>query len=325
MNFDEWQKTAKILNPTKESLSLKIVYDCGNQITIYGDDDGSLTYDLNIGGESLPWATRDAAEKALWDLVAKHKYAEVDQIKWRFFNYMTGELIDPKAADFALSPHELVEGSETWDDVKVAARDHEIAVLEDHVIIESDEGEEKYFSWAIGESGPVVNYSRSFAMNTARSMQDYEPLVPVVVIDVRALKIVKFFPAKTELYICSDTEWLRDQLDLSVRDEIFEEHITDFYCTNLIHELELRGFYAHTDHPFTRYHAWNGENLAKYKSGAIMSFDDIDESKSKSIDEAEDLVWNKTDKLIEEHRRILDQEDALDPVGRVVIDGKFID
>ncbi len=224
-----------------------------------------------------------------------------NEIKWRFFNHENGELIDPTAADFVLSPHELVEGAQTWDDVLVAARDHEIAVLEDHAIIESDEVQEKYFSWAIGESGPVVNYSRAFAMNTAISMQDYEPLVPVVVIDVQLLEIVEFFPAKTELYVCDNTEWLRlYHLGLSEREEIIEDVITEYYCTKLIEELEERGFYAHTDHRFRGCHEWNGAQSAKYKSGAIMSFDNIEEFELQSIDEAEDLVRRKTEAFTEE-------------------------
>ena len=313
MNFDEWQKTAKILNPTKESLSLKIVYDCHNEITIYGDDDGSLTYNINIGGESLPWATREAAEKALWDLVAKY-YAGVNKIKWRFFDYNTGELRDPTGPDFSLNPHELHEGAENWDDVFSAGMQIDANILDGHSIIELDESQEKYLVWQIKDLSPIDEYTRKNAIDTAKMYQDSEPLKSVVIIDVRRGEIVETLLPKTELYICDNTEWLRQHLDLSVRDEIFEEHITEFYCRNLIDELEERGFYAHTDHPFTRYHSWNGERLAEYKSGAIMSFDDIDEFKSKSIDEAEDLVWAKTEKLIQEHRRILDQEDALDPV-----------
>ena len=324
MNFDEWQKTARILNPTKESPSLKIVYDCHNQITIYGDDDGSLTYNINIGGESLPWATREAAEKALWDLVAKY-YAGVNKIKWRFFDYNTGELRDPTGPDFSLDPHELHEGAENWDDVFFAGMQIDSDILDGHSIIELDESQEKYLVWQMHGDLPMHEYTRKNAIDTAKSYQDSQPKKSVVIIDVRRGEIVETLLWKTELYVCDNTEWLREHLDLSVRDESFEEQITEFYCTKLIEELEERGFYAHTKHLFSGCHEWNGAQLAKYKSGAIMSFDNIGEFELKSIDEAEDLVCNKTDKLIEEHRRILDQEDALDPVGRVVIDGKFID
>ena len=325
MNFDEWQKTARILNPTKESLSLKIVYDCHNEITIHGDDDGTLTYNLNIGGESLPWATREAAEKALWDLVAKY-YAGINKIKWRFFDKYSGELRDPTGPDFSLAPHELHEGAENWDDVFRAGMQIEADILDGHSIIELDESQEKYMVWQVNGDLPIDEYSRENAIDTAKSYHDSEPRKGVVIIDVRVGEIVETLPPKTELYVCDNTEWLRlYHLGLSEREEIIEDDIANFYCTKLIEELEERGFYAHTDHRFTGCHQWNGAQLTRYKSGAIMSFDFIDEFELQSIEEAQDLVREKTDKLIQEHRRILDQEDALDPVGRVVIDGKFID
>lgn len=223
----------------------------------------------------------------------------MNKINWRFFNYETGELIDPTASDFTLMPHELVEGAETYDDVLPASINHEIAVLDDHDIIKSSDGEEKYLVWAIGECSPVVEYSRRIAMNTAKSMQFDEPSVAVTVIDVRALKIVEFFPAKTEIYVCPNHEWLRDYLDLSEREEIIEEIVTEFYCKKLIDELEDCGFHAHTDHPYTDFHQWNGAQ-SRVAIGSVMLFDFIDKFDMKNIFVAMDSAREQTEAFTKE-------------------------
>lgn len=181
MDFNQWRQTAKIVNPTEGNPSLRIEYACGNCVTIQGDADGSLTYDVHIGGESLPWATREAAEKALWDLRVKHEYSEANyqvSAMWTITGFTMddeGDLSDVEftaSASQIMTTKELCEFAEERDTMRHFAdvegfpedfdsvEDIRVKNISVEMIPAALEGKQK---WAAGRQGP-----RKFQLGNSR-------------------------------------------------------------------------------------------------------------------------------------------------------------
>ena len=57
-----------------------------------------------------------------------------------FQNKVTGKIVNPRSSDFVLSPWEIVEDAENWDDVFLV--DTEIDLIDGYAVVEATDFDE---------------------------------------------------------------------------------------------------------------------------------------------------------------------------------------
>jgi len=88
---------------------------------------------------------------------------------WIFKNIETGELVNPRSVDFVLSPWEVVDGAENWDDVFFAESEINLIDGFERVWVEyvvsysaTKNGETNECSVPLGDWGNWEKYERYF-------------------------------------------------------------------------------------------------------------------------------------------------------------------
>ena len=88
----------------------------------------------------------------------------------------------------------------------------------------------------------------------------------------------------TKLEICTNTEWVRDSLDLEGVPEVDHNEAANDFTNKLWNALESAGFEVEGAKDQRRmFHGWNGANTFRHKFGNVATFDELTQGEQAAI------------------------------------------